>query len=59
MLKKIPGKATANLVDKPEENQLPGKDETKRISNAIGKAVTYAKSAKGKKVRFLSSFIGD
>lgn len=37
---------------KPEEHHPPGKDTTKRISNAIGKAVNYAKVGKTKKVRF-------
>ncbi|XP_019177507.1 PREDICTED: uncharacterized protein LOC109172727 [Ipomoea nil] len=49
-LKKMPGKtSTSYPLHKPEENQLPGKDTTKRISNAIGNAVKYAKSSKIKK----------
>lgn len=49
-VKKTPGKNTNYPFHKPEENHPPGKDTTKRISNAIGKAVNYAKSAKSKKV---------
>lgn len=50
-LKKMPGKtSTSYPLHKPEENHPPGKDTTKRISNAIGKAVNYAKSSKIKKV---------
>lgn len=37
---------------KPEENQPPGKDSTKKISNIIGKAASYAGSAKSKKVKY-------
>ncbi|MCD7447498.1 hypothetical protein HAX54_030364 [Datura stramonium] len=36
-------------VKKLEEKHPPGKDTTKRISNVIGNAVNYAKSAKHKK----------
>lgn len=52
-VKKTPGKNTNYPFHKPEENHPPGKDTTKRISNAIGKAVNYAKSAKPKKVNFV------
>ncbi|KAG9132276.1 hypothetical protein Leryth_012959 [Lithospermum erythrorhizon] len=48
-LKKVTGKATTYPFHKPEENHPPGKDDTKRISNVIGKAVNYAKGAKSKK----------
>ncbi|KAL4351814.1 hypothetical protein GQ457_06G039990 [Hibiscus cannabinus] len=48
-LKRVPGKATTNPFHKPEEHHPPGKDETKRISNFIGKAAKYAGSAKSKK----------
>nr|GMD56479.1 uncharacterized protein LOC109172727 [Ipomoea batatas] len=49
-LKKMPGKtSTSYPLHKPEENHPPGKDTTKRISNAIGNAVKYAKSSKIKK----------
>lgn len=53
-LKKVQGRTTTYPYHKPEEHHLPGKDTTKRISNAIGKAVNYAKAAKVKKVRFCS-----
>ncbi|XP_055802967.1 uncharacterized protein LOC129872115 [Solanum dulcamara] len=48
-VKKVPGKSITYPFQKPEEKHPPGKDTTKRISNVIGKAVTYAKSAKPKK----------
>ncbi|KAK1588636.1 hypothetical protein Q3G72_025282 [Acer saccharum] len=48
-LKKIVGKTTNYPFHKPEENHPPGKDSTKKISNFIGKAATYAGSAKSKK----------
>ncbi|CAI9110865.1 OLC1v1010956C2 [Oldenlandia corymbosa var. corymbosa] len=48
-VKKTSGKTTNYPFHKPEENHPPGKDTTKRISNAIGKAVNYAKSAKSMK----------
>lgn len=51
-MKKTPGKTTTYPFHKPEENHPPGKDSTKKISNFIGKAATYAGSAKPKKVRF-------
>lgn len=49
-LKRVPGKSTMYPFHKPEENHPPGKDETKKISNLIGKAAKYASSAKTKKV---------
>ncbi|XP_039011394.1 uncharacterized protein LOC120140478 isoform X2 [Hibiscus syriacus] len=48
-LKRIPGKATIYPFHKPEEHHPPGKDDTKKISNFIGKAAKYASSAKSKK----------
>ncbi|XP_071913575.1 uncharacterized protein [Coffea arabica] len=48
-VKKTPGKNMNYPFHKPEENHPPGKDTSKKISNAIGKAVNYAKSAKSKK----------
>ncbi|OMO56951.1 hypothetical protein CCACVL1_26096 [Corchorus capsularis] len=48
-VKKVPGKSTTYPFHKPEENHPPGKDETKKISNLIGKAAKYANSAKPKK----------
>ncbi|KAG4973390.1 hypothetical protein JHK87_030211 [Glycine soja] len=48
-LKKTPGKAISYPFHKPEENHPPGKDSTKKISNIIGKAASYAGSAKSKK----------
>ncbi|XP_039011395.1 uncharacterized protein LOC120140478 isoform X3 [Hibiscus syriacus] len=49
-LKRIPGKATIYPFHKPEEHHPPGKDDTKKISNFIGKAAKYASSAKSKKL---------
>ena len=51
-LKRVPGKATTYPFHKPEENHPPGKDDSKKISNLIGKAAKYAGSAKSKKVSF-------
>ncbi|CAI0392946.1 unnamed protein product [Linum tenue] len=48
-LKKVAGKTTNYPFHKPEENHPPGKDSSKKISNLIGKAATYAGSAKSKK----------
>ncbi|XWS33815.1 hypothetical protein CRYUN_Cryun22dG0115200 [Craigia yunnanensis] len=48
-LKRVPGKGTTYPFHKPEEHHPPGKDETKKISNLIGKAAKYAGSAKSKK----------
>ncbi|XP_034683442.1 uncharacterized protein LOC117912818 [Vitis riparia] len=48
-LKKTQGKSTNYPFHKPEENHPPGKDDTKKISNLIGKAAKYASSAKSKK----------
>lgn len=50
ILKKVVGKSTSYPCHKPEEHHPPGKDSTKKISNLIGKAATYAGSAKSKKV---------
>ncbi|KAH9711170.1 FG-GAP repeat-containing protein [Citrus sinensis] len=49
ILKKVVGKSTSYPFHKPEEHHPPGKDSTKKISNLIGKAATYAGSAKSKK----------
>ena len=51
-LKRVPGKATTYPFHKPEEHHPPGKDDSKKISNLIGKAAKYAGSAKSKKVSF-------
>ncbi|KAM7252154.1 hypothetical protein ACFE04_024037 [Oxalis oulophora] len=47
-VKKTPGKTSNYPFHKPEENNPPGKDPTKKISNLIGKAADYAGSAKSK-----------
>lgn len=52
-VKKVAGKTSNYPFHKAEENHPPGKDETKKISNFIGKAAKYAGSAKPKKVRLL------
>lgn len=49
-LKKTSGKSINMPFHKPQENNPPGKDSTKKISNFIGKAAEYAGSAKSKKV---------
>ncbi|CAN1813959.1 hypothetical protein LINPERHAP1_LOCUS27013 [Linum perenne] len=49
ILKKVTGKSTNYPFHKPEENNPPGKDSAKKISKLIGKAATYAGSAKSKK----------
>lgn len=49
-LKRTSGKTSNYPFHKPEENHPPGKDTTKKISKIIGKAATYAGSAKMKKV---------
>ncbi|KAH0971163.1 hypothetical protein GBA52_023319 [Prunus armeniaca] len=49
ILKRTSGKTINYPFHKPEENHLPGKDSTKKISNFIGKAAQYAGSAKPKK----------
>ncbi|KAL6220632.1 hypothetical protein ACLB2K_008388 [Fragaria x ananassa] len=48
-LKKTAGKNTNYPFHKPEENNPPGKDSSKKISNLIGKAAQYAGSVKSKK----------
>ncbi|KAE8701279.1 putative serine-threonine protein kinase, plant-type [Hibiscus syriacus] len=48
-LKKVPGKLTTYPFHKPEEHHPPGKDDSKKISNLIGKAAKIAGSAKSKK----------
>ncbi|KAJ0462898.1 hypothetical protein HanHA300_Chr14g0509151 [Helianthus annuus] len=40
-----------------EESHPPGKDPTKKISNFIGKAANFAKSAKSKKERHHHMFL--
>lgn len=47
-LKRTSGKTSNYPFHKPEENHPPGKDTTKKISKIIGKAATYAGSAKKK-----------
>ncbi|ONH96991.1 hypothetical protein PRUPE_7G163500 [Prunus persica] len=49
ILKRTSGKTINYPFHKPEENHLPGKDSTKKISNFIGKAAQYAGSAKPNK----------
>ena len=51
-LKRTPGKGMNYPFHKPEENHPPGKDSSKKISNIIGKAASYAGSAKSKKVQY-------
>ncbi|XP_047048597.1 uncharacterized protein LOC124653579 [Lolium rigidum] len=48
-LKKTQGKNVLNNVHKPSEHNPPGKDDTTRLTKAIGKAADLAGSAKGKK----------
>ncbi|KAG5245558.1 FG-GAP repeat-containing family protein [Salix suchowensis] len=47
--KKSNGKTTSYPYHKPEENNPPGNDSTKKISNLIGEAAKYAGSTKSKK----------
>lgn len=56
-LKKTAGKNTNYPFHKPEENNPPGKDSSKKISNLIGKAAQYAGSVKSKKVRFVNTLV--
>ncbi|XWS29245.1 hypothetical protein CRYUN_Cryun24cG0011800 [Craigia yunnanensis] len=49
-LKRVPGKAATYHFHKPEEHHPPGKDDSKKFSNLIGKAAKYAGSAKSKKL---------
>ncbi|XP_071714628.1 uncharacterized protein [Rutidosis leptorrhynchoides] len=48
-VKRTPGKNSNYPSHKPEENHPPGKDDSKKISNLIGKAANFANSAKTKK----------
>lgn len=48
-MKKTSGRHTTYPFHKPEENHPPGKDDSKKISEMIGKAAKYANSAKTKK----------
>ncbi|XP_024976467.1 uncharacterized protein LOC112514307 [Cynara cardunculus var. scolymus] len=48
-VKRTPGKTSNYPFHKPEENHPPGKDSTKKISNLIEKAASFANSAKTKK----------
>lgn len=50
-LKETPGKTISYPFHKPEENNPPGNDSTKKISNLIEKAAKYAGSEKSKKVQ--------
>ncbi|MFS7964313.1 hypothetical protein Hanom_Chr08g00748771 [Helianthus anomalus] len=43
---------TRSTSTSQEESYHPGKDPTKKISNFIGKAANFAKSAKSTKVKF-------
>lgn len=49
LLKKTGGKTSTNPFHKPVENHAPGKDLSNKISRVIGKAASYAGSAKSKK----------
>ncbi|KAK8916541.1 hypothetical protein KSP39_PZI022959 [Platanthera zijinensis] len=49
LLKKISGKPSTSALHKPAENNPPGKDSSNKIARAIGKAASYAGSAKQKK----------
>lgn len=49
LLKRLSGKSSTNPLHKPVENNPPGKDSSNTISRAIGKAASYAGSAKPKK----------
>jgi hypothetical protein len=49
-VKKTPGKAVINSVNKPIEHNPPGKDASNRIPRALGKAADMAGSNKARKV---------
>lgn len=49
LLKKISGKPSTSALHKPVESNPPGKDSSNKIARAIGKAASYAGSAKQKK----------
>ncbi|KAK8964737.1 hypothetical protein KSP40_PGU019539 [Platanthera guangdongensis] len=49
LLKKMSGKPSTSALHKPVENNPPGKDSSNKIARAIGKAASYAGSAKQKK----------
>ncbi|KAL0904280.1 hypothetical protein M5K25_026367 [Dendrobium thyrsiflorum] len=48
-LKRMPGKSSTNPLHLPVENNPPGKDSSNKIARAIGKAASYAGSAKKNK----------
>lgn len=50
-VKKTPGKAVINSVNKPIEHNPPGKDASNRIARALGKAVDMASSNKARKTQ--------
>ncbi|OWM66412.1 hypothetical protein CDL15_Pgr013629 [Punica granatum] len=49
-VKKVAGKTTTYPYHKPEENNPPGKDSSKKLSKIIAKATDYARSSKPKKL---------
>jgi hypothetical protein len=49
-VKRTPGKAVINSVNKPIEHNPPGKDASNRIARALGKAADMANSNKARKV---------
>ncbi|OMO84554.1 hypothetical protein COLO4_21984 [Corchorus olitorius] len=56
-VKKVPGKSTTYPFHKPEENHPPGKDETKKISNLIGKAANSEKPMDMKMFQLFGRFL--
>ncbi|XP_066376639.1 uncharacterized protein [Miscanthus floridulus] len=50
-VKKTPGKAVINSVNKPIEHNPPGKDASNRIARALGKAADMASSNKARKAQ--------
>lgn len=53
-MKKTPGKAVINSVNKPIEHNPPGKDASNRIARVLGKAADMAGSNKVRKVSCIS-----
>lgn len=50
-VKRTPGKAVINSVNKPIEHNPPGKDASNRIARALGKAADMANSNKARKAQ--------
>lgn len=50
-VKKTPGKAVINSINKPIEHNPPGKDASNRIARALGKAADMASSNKARKAQ--------